>query len=544
MESEAKQKTGIMFGSEMPTIWIDARTGQGITSDGAAVKPVIGERRKNPNLTDLLDTAANYGARRIMLTGKLPEPTPGIRHWLLVQTKGWENTGSHTQQPIAGRFTHERTGFKTEVRTAAEWFGDLPLKPAELRDAWNYTERLVQTIEPRQHLLMTPSRTGLSLWWLSIPRDKNTRQMRIPPTLSEDIDEDLNNVRGQHHIEHLVAGEYAGKHDDCIPMINPGKTPKIDRFTYVDGRFMYASLGRELGVGPGQRLNREGSWSLLQDPSGAYARAVYQIRFTVPEDWNHIGIFGVKHDNVRDGWFYPNKPGATHVTWADSAEVFVGLQYGWIIDPLQAIVFDRTKRPMDTYMKRIDELRSKAAENEGVPRMIRHAVVGALRNILIQSVGALASRGTTRTTVVDSAFDVPVEAQGTATAYGKRIAYQERGDRQHEVNYHPELAIQIWGRGRARLLSSPSSLGGHTAGALQIPPDTLIGVNGDAIYTSSIPQWALPEAHGGGDDGRTGRLRLKGIVEGNLTTPDTLSRRDRLRGQCEKNGPSLAWRRS
>lgn len=552
MVEEGKRKTGIMFGSRMSTIWVDARTGQGVTSDGAAVRPVIRGQRKNPNLTDLLDTAANYGARRIMLTGRAPEPTPGTRHWLLVNTPGWANTGSHTQQPIAGRFEHEKTKFKTEVRTAAEWFGDLDLSPKQAREAWDLTQSFIQRIDDRQHLLMTPSRTGLSLWWLSLPRDSQSRtrgpkgngggNLRIPPSIPDDIDADLSNVRGQHHIEHLVAGDYASKHDDCVPMIDPAKTPRIDRFTYVDGRFMYASLGRELGVGPGIRLNRAESWELLQDKDGQYARAVFQIRFTVPENWNHIGIFGVKHENVRDGWFFPNRPGATHVTWADAAEVFVGLQYGWIIDPLQGIVFNRKARPMDVYMKRIDDLRSAAAGDESIPRMLRHAIVGALRNILIQSVGALASRGTTRTVVVDSAFDVPQEAQGTVNPFGSRITYQESGDRQHRENYHPELAIQVWGRGRARLLSSPSGFGNHTAGALHLPPETLLGVNGDAIYTTAIPAWAIPEAHGGGDDGRTGRLRLKGIVEGNYLTPDTIARRDRLRKACEKAGPSLAWK--
>lgn len=47
------------------------------------MRPVIGDRRKNPNLTDLLDTAASDGANRIMLTGKRPELLePGVRHRL------------------------------------------------------------------------------------------------------------------------------------------------------------------------------------------------------------------------------------------------------------------------------------------------------------------------------------------------------------------------------------------------------------------------------------------------------------------------------
>lgn len=534
------RKTGIMYGSRIPTIWVNAVTGQGVTGDGAHVQPKIGPRRKNPNLVDLLDTALSYGARRIMLLGKAPEPPAGVRHWLLVQTPGWKPGGHQTSQPIVGIFQHEATGHDIEVRTAEEWFGDLGLTPAQARQAWDVTEAVVKTIDERQHLLKTPSRTGLALWWLSLPRDRKTKELRIPERISDDIAEELHRTSGQHHIEHLVAGAAASSHDDCVPFIDPAKTPRLDTFTYVDGRFMYAALGRELGIGPGRRLNRAGAYELMTEQP--FARAWYEIRFTVPEGWHHVGIFGVKHDNPADGWFYPNRPGARHVTWADASEVAVALAYGWLVEPLQAIEFTKG-RPLDNYMERLNRKREEIEGNEELPRPLRRAVTAALRAILIQSVGGFAARGSKKTMIVESALDVPPDplAQRTMRRHGNYFTYEAPGDRHETANYHPELAVQVWARGRARVLSAPTSLGLNTGGALHLPADSLIGLNGDAIYTTAVPRWAVPEQHGGGDDGRTGRLRLKGVARGNYATPETLAQRDALRQRAEKAGPSAAW---
>lgn len=532
--------TGIMFGSHTPTIWVDARTGQGVDDQGAPVHVRVGGRRRKPNILDLIEGALEYRARRVMLTGRVRVPTIGARHWLYTRTPGWTSLGHKASVPITARFQHDETKTRVEVRTAEEWFGNLPLNPAQAREAWDLTETVVQSIEPRQHLLYTPSRTGLSLWWVCLPRDKKTRRLIIPPKVSRDIDDDLNNVRGQHHTEHLVAGPSRTTHPDCVPLIDPTRTPRIDRFTYVDGKFMYGSLGRELGIGPGRRLNRAAAFEMLNDRDGMYERAVYEIRFTVPEDWHHIGIFGVKHENRDEGWFYPNRPGARHITWAEASEIYVALANGWLVEPLQAIVFRRA-RPMDNYMSAIDRKRDEIEHRQDLSVMLRRAVVASLRAILIQSIGGLASRGASKTITTDSAFSIPAEYRHTVVRHGDVFTYQVPGDRWDSVNYHPELAVQIWGRGRSKLLNAPSALGNGTAGALHVPADSLIGVNGDAVYTTEIPRWALPARFGGGDDGRIGRLRIKGILDTPHTTPVLLARRDALRTQSEKAGPRAAW---
>ena len=58
-------------------------------------------------------------------------------------------------------------------------------------------------------------------------------------------------------------------------------------------------------------------------------------------------------------------------------------------------------------------------------------------------------------------------------------------------------------------------------------PSQLIGVNGDALYLTSVPQACLPVDQGGGDDGRTGRLRVKGWIGEPMPVPATTEARNK-----------------
>lgn len=515
---------------EIPTIWVDQATGRGVTQAGAPVRPVIGERRKNPNLTDLLDTAASYGANRIMLTGKRPEPQPGVRHWLYVQTPRWV-PGDHwiNNGPPTGRFTHESTGFKIEVRTAEEWFDDAPLSPAQAREAWDATAAILRAADERARLFNSPAATGTNLWALSLPRSIN------PIPVDPDIADEIHANSGQHHYDHLVAGANFSTHDDCLPLIDPARQKKIDQFAYIDGRFMYAGVGRELGIGPARRLNRAAAYELLeQDP---YARARYLVRFTVPDTWNHVGILAVKHQRVEEGWFYPNRPGATHDTWADGAEIHVARAFGWQIIPHEAVLFSKA-RPLDTFTDRMTRARAKVAENRDLHPTIRQAIMAALRSIVLHSIGAFAAGGRDATRVAENAMDVPPQYQRTAQRQGRLWIYTVPSSPTSRTSsfYHPELAAQVWGRARARVLHGPSALGNGTAGALTLDPATLIGIQGDALFSTALPNWSLPVSAGGGDDGKTGRLRLQGYVRGSFQTPETLKQRASLKARAERAG--------
>jgi len=275
-----------------------------------------------------------------------------------------------------------------------------------------------------------------------------------------------------------------------------------------------------------------------EDP---YARARFNVRFQVPSTWNHVGLLGVRHQRVEEGWYYPNRPGARGETWADAAEIQVARAAGWVIDPLEAVVF-RKARPLDTFFERIMRARDRVNEHPDMHPLLRKAVMAALRAIVLHSVGAFASSGRDQTRVATSALDVPPQFQARMQRQGKLFVYHVPSERNSRTEsfYHPELAAQVWGRARARVLDGPSALGLHTAGALAVDPSTLLGIQGDAIYTSTLPTWSLPVANGGGDDGKPGRLRLQGYLSGSFLTPERLQQRLSLRGRAEKAGVESA----
>lgn len=525
---EQNYRPRVLQPKPVPTIWVDHTTGRGVTDAGAPVRPVIGDRRKNPNLTDLLDTAAGYGATRIMLTGKRPEPPAGAKHWLYVQTPRWKPGMHWIDRTPTGRFEHESTGFKIEVRTSEEWFGDLPITAAQAREAWDATTMILKAADERARMFYSPAATGLNLWALSLPKSVD------PVPVDDDVAQLIRSTSGQHHYDHLVAGPNFNRHEDCVPLMDPAATKKINAFSYVDGRFMYAGVCRELGIGPGRRLNRAAAYELLeQDP---YARARFFIRFTVPEGWNHVGILPVKHKNVADGWFYPNRPGATHETWVDGAEVHVALAYGWQVIPHEAIVFTKA-RPLDTFADRMTRARARVSENRDLNPVVKSAIMAALRAIMLHSIGGLASGGRDQTRVAENLFDIPPQYQSTAVRHGKVYTYRVPST-SSPMYFHPELASQVWGRARARVLHGPSAQGGGTSGALRLDPSSVIGIQGDAVYTTDLPMWSLPVDQGGGDDGKVGRLRLQGYLRGSFLTPSTLKQRDSLKNRAESAGLS------
>jgi len=544
--------------SEQKILWVDATTGYGVSWDGRRVSPVIRGRRKSPNLTDLLDTAYAAGAGRIMLTGKVPTSEPGKPHWLMAETPGWRHGTHWLDTPPTGRYFHEATqpvedpkARPVEVATAAAWFGGARLGIHQARAAWDLVAAALRRSEPKLTALMkSPAATGQNLWALSMPANLD------PAPVDEEIAEEIHRTSGQHHIEHLVAGPSFSDHPDCVPLIDPAhghaqEQGRIERFVYIDGRFMYAGLCGELAVGPARRLRGIDAHYLFEETP--YAPARYLIRFTVPAGWQHLGIWGVKMPGSTSQWYWPNRPGASAQTWVDAAELRVGLAHGWRPDTfVEAVQFTAKKpairgetravaaRPLDTFAERLQHAR-EAVEIAQVDDAVKAAARTALRAIMLETIGAFASRGRRSTVTVNSTFEVPEAYQHTVRMWGNRITYQApspTSQRQRQF-YHPELAAQVWGRARARVLDGTKAA---PSGALHVNPEQLLGINGDALYTTTVPAWALPTAQGGVDDGKVGKLRLKGILEGPMPLPVTRAQRDALMHQAEMAGPEAAWR--
>jgi hypothetical protein len=527
-----------------PVMWLDAASGKGVTLDGRTLSTVIKSRHKTPQLDDVLDTAAHAGIEWIMLTGAEPKTPKDLPSWMDTPTPGWKHGEHYRRDDKRGRYEKILTGQKVEISMASTWFGDVVLSPAQASDAWGALRYYLNRVEPEMITpLMSPGLTGAILWAFSVTERKGQRF--DPEPISERIAELLHSTSGQHHMEHLVAGPNASEHPDTVALVDPKATPTLDTFAHSDGRFMYAAHCAELGVGPAHELTREEATDLwmFQGPKGKYAKARYRVKFQVPDNWPHVGILGVQDQGSSTDWYYPNRPGAVGETWADHRELLVAERFGWGIEPLGGIRFTEKMRPLDTFAERIKRLRAQVAESEA-PAGLKRAVMNALRNILIHGIGRFVMRGKESPLSVDHLDDLPPNVEYEHV--GDRFVYSARPELSaaDKSRYHPELASQVWGWSRAQVLSAPSpipGIQGRYAGALHVDPRTLLGIEGDAIYTSSIPQWSLPTEHGGGDDGREGRVRLQGLLRGDIKTPVTKQERDALKKKALSAGPSAAW---
>ena len=519
--------------SEIPTLWLDVETGAGVDDAGSPVRPILGGRRKKPALVDLLNTAAHHRATRIMLSGQFPTVSATKTHWLLVATEGWAAAGHYIKddRPPTGRFVSAASGHRVEVRVAREWFGTDGIAPASAREAMQLLSLVLAKALPG-HLAASPTATGQNIWAYALPKDLD------PPLLAPDLAELIHHTSGQHRTEHLVEGRSRCDCGDCLPLIGAGT--EIPGFCYVDGRFMYSALCREVGVG-GRRLTQLQAQAWAMD---SYARARYRVRFTVPHWWDTLGLLGVFRPETAQ-WHYPNRPGASYETWVDAVEVRIA-RTAWgdgAVEILEGIAFDRG-RPLDNFAARIMKARDNAADLDADPHLIE-AVEAALRAILLQTIGGFHSEGRDRTMVVESTFQVPPEHQGTIRTYGDVVTYllpAQLNERLQQF-HHPEYSAQVWARERARILLGPTAPYQQAGaewkewGALEVVPSQLIGVNGDALYLTSVPQACLPVARGGGDDGRTGRLRVKGWIGEAMPVPATTEARNTLRGRAEAYGP-------
>lgn len=534
-------KPRVLFPRDETTLWIDWSSRRAIDHTGRIGPIPAGPRRKNPNLADCLDAAARGVYQRIVFVGAVPPPREDVTHWLYVETPGWEPK-QRWRNPAAAKFEPAHAdqddesaypkGYAIEVRTAEEWFGSIPLNPPQARDAWNVLWKTVTKLSPGQRelgLMRSPAATGANLWAASLPRD-----LKLEAT-EQDIRAEMRSNDGQHHIDSFVSGTECDC-GDCNALVLPDQNGKIPAFYYVDGRFMYSACCRELGIA-GRRITGEKARELLFfSERGRYERARYKVTARVPDDWSHIGVLPAKKEGTKK-WHYPNRPGATFTTWADSAEVDLALNLGWHIEPIEGVLFTKA-RVMDTFADRIKRARTAIAEDRDLEPLVKQAVSAALRQIMVSGIGNLAPRPRTIEKNARTLREVPLEYRHEAVQHGKHFVWNEVAERDTTASngwYWPELSVQVWGRSRARVLRTPMAKS-IRGGALAVPPETLIGINGDAIYTTALPPWALPEHAGGGDDGQPGRLRIQGGLPRPQNAPLDRDELNRLRIRAEREG--------
>ena len=440
-------------------------------------------------LQGLLEGARAGGYDRVMVCGQAPPPT-----WLLRMVPGWTG-GAHyldTDTPV-GRFTHDATGHAVQLRRAAEWFGPTVTTPRDCAEAYDLLAGAWRRVMGGP-LFDSPAATGMDGWLRCNP---DTEQ------LPADLAELVRATSPQHRVELFP-------HEGPLP-----------GFAYVDGRFQFASLLAELGTATGAHLYED---PVIAEHQAAdlYARARFQVRATVPRHWDTLGVLMCPAGpDPGDGWRSPRTPGETFTTWCDGAELRLARLYGWQCDVLAALPFGKG-RPLDQWRDRI--LRGREHLATPAPSRVHDAARAGLRSILLQTIGAFHSTGRTLTRVIDPtnyAGDGALEHRGHVWIVREHHALTGRA----AAMTHPEISAQVWGRSHARVLESPTG-GTRWAGAAQVELADIVGIRGDALYLTRNPQWP--------DDGKIGRLRLKGWLPGPLDPPRTLDELNRLRAAAEK----------
>lgn len=444
-----------------------------------------------PSIEHVLDGARKLGVRsvRVFITGPAPmgegaTKAEATRAWALgVAADGWEVDGGHyladADLPQL-RFKHT-DGTKAVVMRAAAWWGESGADAATCAGAWNGLGVMLEKVPAfaGAGLADTPATAGRALWLRTVPESHGWAVQ------SDEVRQLIHATSGQGRSELLA----------------PAKRD-VERFTYMDGRFMYAGLTWGMPVGEptfwAPAPIRQATDDVLERMLRGRGR--WRITATVPKDWAHVGL--LMAPRAEGGWCYPGKheAGMSFTTWADGSEVYMARKHGWSVQLHEGMTWAEGK-PLDTWTKALlsvwEECRANGSESAQL-------AARAIRSMLLFSIGAFAqtAHNVSGSTPIDTPEAVPADViPGSVHMVGDRLVWERPGKLStfSEQLSHPEWSATIWARARMRLLEGPGG-----AGALTLPYESIVAFATDALYLDGAPDWA--------DDGKVGRFRVKGQI--------------------------------
>lgn len=518
-EDRAVSKPVFRDYGERVRAYLDWNGGEGVTHDGSAFRT----SPKAPLSVVLRDTPQDV--EQLFVCG--PERPGGAdggggyTAWVKEPRlfDRWEDTGSHldTERP-AIRLRERETGRKIALYSSAAWFG-YGQSPRTVREALTVLEELLANRFEKPRVLPTPAQTGLDLW-------DRRRSGSEYPVLPDELQDVIRSNLTQHRIELCSA---------------PG-LEEAPGFYYLDARWAYAGFASGLPVG---EPVVDGKPEFAE-----YQPAFYLIRFTVPADWNHIGIFPVKEENTnpltgRRGWTFPAEPGISAETWVTNSELLVARRYGWNYEILRRIVFQSPGKdgappePLRAWRDNLVKLRDHAAELQQrgeAAGEVADMVAAALRAILLGAIGSFHRRARERVRVVpkNEVSRMPPEAAGTVELVGDALATYREPEKlgaAQAAYQHPEWSATIWGRTRAAILHYQTGKMRReeqpATGILNLPREDALAIRGDALYLSRDPGWR--------DSGLPGGMRLKGAIREPVKPPTKQVELNALRDLSERS---------
>lgn len=516
--------------------YADIRNGCAMLDTGAGVSFT-----PNSSLSEVLQSIFSAGScNRLYICGTLPE---NYETWLTdaVMWRDYttEKRGHYFDKEKAenhvARYQHRVTGDEIEIRTMSSWFGDGAYTVEQAREAMGLlNQHLARAFTEQAKAYATPALTFQSCWDLLNRMEK--KQFHVLP---DEIRATIRRSSGQGRIELCTA---------------PG-LDKIPGLYYYDGVFEYAAL----------------TWGMpteleAHDNKNEHAGKVparYRIRYTVPADWAHVGLFMTPKEqatgNALDNasWCYPGAAyaGKTFETWADGAELDVLIDHyapaldmpdnatkeqyrtakeraytdgrsagfaAWQIEIVERIVFKPekesvNKKPLDTITSRLVRMRAKVedeARQDSGRATVYKLVRGAIRNILLHGIGSF-NRSNRDSTYILTASETAPDGYTNVRPIGNDLlvyTVPQQTEKYTQQFEHPEWAHLIWARCRARM----------TRAALSLPREAVVAIRTDAIATTCAqPQWATSE--------KIGTLREKWRIEKTLKAPhNSLDELDKL----------------
>ena len=428
---------------------------------------------------------------------------------------GWKVESSRGRDRMAGHLVHERRPVgrwqrgdqHTEIRSVNEWFDPEGADPVTIRDAFVLLWKELHRRWPDVVLMGSPSQTGRDLWSRTIPSKPGSKWADGYPVMSEEI-------RG---LLHATAGQ--GRTELLAPPRVPDKLPQL---TELDRTFAYAKHTWASGVGIPRRITAAAfaAMSEKEQTNALFAPSHWQVRVTVPDGWEHVGLLPAPAPGER-AWHYPNQPRRTFTTWAGGAEINLALRnhlMPWRIEILDGLLWE-SGTPLREWASRLKDAWSSLralAELHGDERQRTAARLAsrAVRSILLFGIGGFAQRPRTTTGTVPVGREdlVPAGAQ-IIGADGEHITWQRQAGFARDPYAHPEWAAGVWSAARAALLSQRMREDDVHVGALHLPAGSIVAFRTDAIYTTATPDWPY--------HGQPGDYLIKGHLPGPVAAPTT-----------------------